>query len=198
MAAAAVISSRRVQRFVMRATLYPAARYTPEGTMFELKRLSPAAVPAALEKAHRYRLLDEPTDAESICRDVLAVDPENQEALVTLTLALSDQLEERMAAAYDQARAALSQLRDEYRRHYYAGILCERRAKAQQRRGGPRAGHTVYDWFRQAMEHYESAAAVRPAANDDALLRWNACARVLNAHPDLAPEAEEAFRPWLE
>jgi tetratricopeptide (TPR) repeat protein len=166
--------------------------------MFELKRLSPAAVPAALEKAHRYRLLNEPTDAESICRDVLAVDPENQEALVTLVLALSDQLEERMAAAYDQARVALSQLRDEYKRHYYAGILCERRAKAQQRRGGPRAGHTVYDWFRQAMDHYESAAAMRPAANDDALLRWNACARVLNAHPDLAPEAEEAFRPWLE
>lgn len=166
--------------------------------MFELKRLSPAAVPAALEKAHRYRLLNEPTDAESICRDVLAVEPRNQEALVTLTLSLSDQLEERMSAAYEQALAALSQLEDEYRRHYYTGILCERRAKAQQRRGGPRAGHTVYDWFRQAMDHYEDAAALRPAGNDDALLRWNACARVLNAHPDLAPEAEEAFRPWLE
>ena len=166
--------------------------------MFELKRLSPAAVPAALEKAHRYRLLNEPTDAESICRDVLAVDPQNQEALVTLTLSLSDQLEERMSAAYEQALAALSQLEDEYRRHYYTGILCERRAKAQQRRGGPRAGHTVYDWFRQAMDHYEAAAAIRSAGNDDALLRWNACARVLNAHPDLAPEAEEAFRPWLE
>jgi len=166
--------------------------------MFELKRLSPAAVPAALEKAHRYRLLNEPTDAESICRDVLAVDPENQEALVTLTLALSDQLDTRMAAAYDQARVALAQIRDDYKRHYYAGILCERRAKAQHKRGGPRAGHMVYDWFRQAMEHYENAAAVRPPANDDAILRWNACARVLDAHPDLAPEAEEAFRPLLE
>src|SRR4029079_1472131 len=102
--------------------------------MFELKRLSPAAVPAALEKDHRYRLLNEPTDAESICRDVLAVDPDNQEALVTLVLALCDQLEERMAAAYDQARHALAQLKDEYKRQYYAGILCERRAKAQQRR----------------------------------------------------------------
>ena len=166
--------------------------------MFELKRLSPAAVPAALEKAHRYRLLNEPTDAESICRDVLAVEPRNQEALVTLTLSLSDQLEERMSAAYEQALATLAQLQDDYRRRYYAGILCERRAKAQQRRGGPRAGHTVYDWLRQAMEHYEAAAAIRPAANDDAILRWNACARVLNAHPDLAPEAEEAFQPWLE
>jgi hypothetical protein len=166
--------------------------------MFELKRLSPDAVPAALEKAHRYRLLNEPSDAESICRDVLAVDPGNQEALVTLTLALSDQLEERMAAAYEQARASLSLIADEYKRHYYAGILCERRAKAQQKRGGPRAGHTVYDWFRQAMDHYEDAAALRPAKNDDALLRWNACARVLDAHPDLQPEAEEAFQPWLE
>jgi hypothetical protein len=166
--------------------------------MHELKRLSPDAVPAALEKAHRYRLLNEPTDAESICRDVLAVDPDNEEARVTLTLALSDQLEERMAAAYEQARAELAKLRDPYRRHYYAGILCERRAKAQMKRGGPRTAHTVYDWFRQAMAHYEEAAAVRPAANDDALLRWNACVRVLAAHPELAPEAEEAFRPFLE
>src|SRR5262245_66426479 len=99
--------------------------------MFDLKRLSPAAVPAALEKAHRYRLLNEPTDAESICRDVLAVEPENQEALVTLTLALSDQLETRAAAAYEQARASLAQIRDDYKRHYYSGILCERRARAQ-------------------------------------------------------------------
>jgi hypothetical protein len=166
--------------------------------MFELKRLSPAAVPAALEKANRYRLLNEPTDAESICRDVLAVEPQNQEALVMLTLSLSDQLDERMSAAYEQALVVLSQLADEYKRRYYTGILCERRARAQQRRGGPRAGHTVYDWFRQAMEHYEAAAAIRPAGNDDALLRWNACARVLNTHPELAPEAEEAFRPWLE
>jgi len=166
--------------------------------MFELKRLSPDAVPAALEKAHRYRLLNEPSDAESICRDVLAVDPENQEALVTLTLALSDQLEDRMGAAYDQARATLARLADDYRRHYYSGILCERRAKAQRRRGASRTDHAVHDWFRQAMEHYERAAAVRPPANDDSLLRWNACARVLNAHPELAPEAEEAFRPMLE
>ncbi len=166
--------------------------------MFELKRLSPQAVPAALEKAHRYRLLNEPSDAESICRDVLAVEPDNQEALVALTLSLSDQLEERMAAAYDQARATLALLQDEYKRRYYAGILCERRAKAQMKRGGPRSGHTVHDWFRQAMDHYEGAAAIRPPANDDALLRWNACARVLDGHPELAPETEEAFRPWLE
>jgi len=166
--------------------------------MYELKRLSHDAVPHALEKAHRYRLLNEPHDAESICRDVLAVDPANQEALVTLVLALSDQLEERMAAAYDEGRATLGQLSDAYQRHYYAGILAERRAKAQQKRGGVRTSHTVYEWFRQAMAHYDEAAAVRPAGNDDALLRWNACARMLIAHPELHAEAEEAFRPWLE
>ena len=166
--------------------------------MHELKRLSADALPAALEKAHRYRLLNEPSDAESICRDVLAIDPQNQEALVTLTLALSDQLEERMAAAYDEGLALLRNLRDEYRRHYYAGILCERRAKAQKKRGGMRAGHAVYDWFRQAMEHYEKAIAMAPAANQEAILRWNACARVLDAHPELQPEAVDSFRPMLE
>ena len=166
--------------------------------MFELKRLTPDGIAAALEKAHRYRLLNEPGDAESICRDVLAIDPDNQEGLITLVLALSDQLDERMSAAFDEAQRLLPRLEDEYRRHYYSGILCERRGKAQHKRGAMRAGHAVYDWYRQAMAHYDRAAAMRPAGNDDSLLRWNACARVLEAHPELQPESEDAFRGWLE
>jgi hypothetical protein len=50
--------------------------------MYELKPLSREAIPAALEKAYRYRLLNEPLEAESICRDILEADPENQEATV--------------------------------------------------------------------------------------------------------------------
>ena len=55
---------------------------------FELKTLHPDAVPRALAKAERYRLLNEPSQAESICRDVLAVDAANQDALTMLLLAL--------------------------------------------------------------------------------------------------------------
>ena len=58
--------------------------------MFELKHLSAAAIPRALEKAERYRLLNEPWEAESICLDVLSVEPQNQQALVMLILALTD------------------------------------------------------------------------------------------------------------
>jgi len=50
--------------------------------MAELKRLHKDAIPAALEKAERYRLLNEPGEAESICLDILAVDPDNQRALI--------------------------------------------------------------------------------------------------------------------
>jgi len=45
---------------------------------FELKTLSPESVPRALAKAERYRLLNEPVEAESICLDVLAVDPQSR------------------------------------------------------------------------------------------------------------------------
>ena len=55
--------------------------------MSELKSLHKDAIPAALEKAERYRLLNEPGEAESICLDILHVDPENQQAIVTLLLA---------------------------------------------------------------------------------------------------------------
>ena len=94
--------------------------------MFELKPLSREAVPAALEKAYRYRLLHEPVEAESICRDILELEPDHQEALVMLVLALSDQFEEHLGAAAAEAKAVLARIRDEYSRVYHAGILCER------------------------------------------------------------------------
>ena len=67
--------------------------------MFELKTLAAEAIPRSLEKAERYRLLNEPAEAESICCDILAVEPDNQQAIVTLLLALTDQFETRLGGA---------------------------------------------------------------------------------------------------
>src|SRR5207248_11695595 len=61
-----------------------------DNQMSELKSLSKEAIPAALEKAERYRLLNEPGEAESICLDILKADPENQQAIITLLLALTE------------------------------------------------------------------------------------------------------------
>ncbi len=155
--------------------------------MFDLKPLSPGAVPAALEKAVRYRLLNEPEQAESICQDVLAVDPGNQEALVILILALTDRFGGPRPASERQARELLPRLAAEYAREYYAGIVAERAGIAWLRSDKPRAGAAAYDDLRRAMAHFEAADAVRPPANDDALLRWNTCARMLMNHPDVAP-----------
>ena len=105
--------------------------------MFELKRLSADAIPAALEKALRYRLLNDPAEAESICHDVLRIDPENQQALVNLLLALTDRFGKGYAVGVTQAQEVLSHLHDEYERAYYAGIICERRAKAHLSQGHP-------------------------------------------------------------
>ena len=58
---------------------------------FELKRIAPDSIPEALSKVERYRLLNEPSLAESICLDILAVAPENQDALISLLLARTDQ-----------------------------------------------------------------------------------------------------------
>ena len=108
--------------------------------MFQLKSLSLDAVPDALEQARNYRLLNEPVEAESICLDVLAVDPENEEAVVLLLLARSDQLEKGGSAALDRACEALSMVEDEYAHEYYAGLICERQAKHMLRGRGRRAG----------------------------------------------------------
>lgn len=164
---------------------------------FELKTLSPEAVPKALARAERYRFLNEPGEAASICQDALEADPGNQEALVTLLLALTEQFEEEAASAVTDASAYAQQLRDEYERDYYSGIIWERRAKARLRRGVPDAGSRAYEWLREAMACYERAEASRPAGNDDALLRWNACARLIMRDHRLVPASEERGEPLL-
>jgi len=164
---------------------------------FAVKILSPEAVPRALAKAERYRLLNEPGEAESICLDALEVEPDNQEALAMLLLALTDQFHEGASTSVAEAWKTVARLRDEYERAYYTGILYERRAKAQLALRTPGAGPRTYEWLREAMSWYEKAEAIRPPTNDDAILRWNACARLIMRDPHLVPMAEEPREPIL-
>jgi tetratricopeptide (TPR) repeat protein len=163
--------------------------------MDRLKPLSRDAIQPALMKAERYRLLNEPAEAESICRDVLDVEPNHQQALVVLLLALTDQFGEHASGAAQEADEILRRLVDDYERAYYSGIVRERRAKALLNRGGPGTASSVYEWLREAMAYYERAEALRPAGNDDAILRWNTCARILMRNPHLEPAAEERAEP---
>ena len=166
--------------------------------MFKLKPLSQEAIPAALEKANCYRFLNEAAEAESICLDILEVEPDNQQAIITLLLSLTDQFGRDLGAAFTRARELFPRLADEYSRIYYRGIICESRAKAHLDRGGPGSGHLVYDWLRQAMDAYESAIDKRLAGNDDAILRWNACARMIMNNSSVAPAKEERRESMLE
>ena len=147
--------------------------------MFELKPLSKDAIPAALEKAMRYRLLNEPGAAESICHDILRADPDNQPALITLLLALTDRYEKPYEIGGTKPEEILTKLQSDYDRAYYAGIILERRAKAKLAQGHVGSNDHAYENFRQAMQFYEKAETLRPPGNDDAVLRWNACARVI-------------------
>src|SRR4029434_946440 len=161
--------------------------------MFDLKPITKESVPRAMQKAERYRLLNEPAEAESICLDVLQVDPQNQQALITLLLALTDQFDQGLPT--DRAQELLIQLKSEYERAYYGAIICERRAKALLKASGPGSHSMAYDWFCDAMMGYEKAESIHPPDNDDAMLRWNACARILKSHPDIKPPEEKIEAP---
>ena len=165
--------------------------------MFTLKSLSEAAIPGALDKAEHYRLLNEPWAAESICLDILQTDPGHQRALRILLLARTDQFGAESARLTTLARESLPLLTSPYERAYYAGIIFERRAKAQLDRHTPGAGHMAYDWVRDAMACYEKAETLRPDGNDDAILRWNSCVRLLHATPHLVPRPVEQFEPVI-
>jgi hypothetical protein len=158
--------------------------------MFVLKSLTHDAVPSALEKATHYRLLNEPEQAESICEDVLRIDHDNQEALRTLILALTDRLYGPRPVSAHAAQVLVLRLHSEYEREYFAGLVDEREGIARLRSDKPRSGIAAYACFRRAMAHFETAEAMRPPANDDALLRWNSCARMIMSHADVVPPDE--------
>ena len=158
--------------------------------MFTLKALSHESVPGAMAKVERYRLLNEPAQAESICRDILAIQPENQEALIGFVLALSDQIPQDKKA-FQNALAAAGKLHSEYDRAYYSGLVWERRARALHHEGARGSQHSVYEWIVRALQYFASAESMRPPGNDDAVLRWNTCVRFLAQHPNLTPRTEE-------
>lgn len=164
--------------------------------MLPLKLLALDAVPGALAKVERYRLLNEPEQAESICRDVLAAAQDHEQALVMLILTLTDQFDKRPRLV-EEALQAAARLSSEYERDYYTGMIWERRAKARHDMGGYGGNAIVHDWMIEAMRWFEKAEYVKPAGNDDALLRWNTCARFLNAHPEVCPDSVEAYVPEM-
>ena len=158
--------------------------------MPELKPLSKDAIPAALEKATRYRLLNEPAEAESICLDVLKTDLDNQEAIIILLLALTDRFTKGYGVSDTQIKQLLGRIRSEYEHAYFSGILSERRAKAKLAQHTPGCRFQAYELFHEAMNWFEKAEAIRPLGNDDALLRWNTCARIIERN-NLVPRQEE-------
>jgi hypothetical protein len=156
---------------------------------YVIKRIHPSGVDAALQKADKYRELNQPAEAESICRDVLAVDPENQLALRTLGLALSDQFEPT-GLRFAEVQQVFGRLRDPYERVFYLGLACERKAKVQLAAHLPLGA--VRPLFDQALTHYAEAERLMPPGNDDSILRWNSCVRALQGLPGFGtPDAEQ-------
>ena len=166
--------------------------------MFELKPISRESIPRAIQKAERYRLLNQSWAAESICLDILEVDPDNQQVLVILILALTDLQSGVAASGVKRAKDYLSRLTDDYQRAYYSGVVAERRGQALLAQGGMGSGGMAYESLRDAMQFYEKAEAIKPPGNDDSILRWNTCARVLSGNSHLAPAVESGYEPALE
>ena len=162
---------------------------------FELKSISEQSIPEALAKVERYRLLNEPGLAESICLDILAIVPDHQQALISLLLARTDQFESDVHVK--AAQEVLAQMKGEYERDYYQGIIWERLGNARIRHGGTGAGASAYHALREAMHHYEKAMNHAIPGNDDAILRWNTCARVIMQNPELQSITENDPQAWL-
>ena len=144
-----------------------------------LKPISKAGIGEAISKAGVYRYLNEPGEAESICRDILAIEPDDQAALRLLGLAITDQFTGETSDRYSESESVFRGLTSEYERIYHLGILRERKAKAQLRAG--RLPHTVLPIFEEAMNYFAEAEKISPPSNDDAILRWNRCVRLLES-----------------
>ena len=165
-------------------------------TMHQLKTISAEAIPRAIQKAERYRLLNQSWATESICLDILAVDPTNQPVLVMLLLSLTDQFGPQPKELSKRAHALLDRLTDPYQRFYYDGIIHERLAHAQLAAGAMHAEAMARESLRTAMAAFVEAERIREPGNDDAILRWNTCARTLDGmqvHDDSEGQYEPHF-----
>jgi len=163
---------------------------------FELKSISVQSIPEALAKVERYRLLNEPKLAESICLDILAIVPDHQQALISLLLARTDQFQLQVPAK--AAQEVLAKIKGDYEQAYYAGLIWERVGHARIREGGTGRGASAYHALQEAMAHYESAIDFASPGNDDAILRWNTCARVIMQNPEVRPLPEEELaQAWV-
>ncbi len=156
----------------------------------KLKTISTSSITEALSKGTLYRYLNEPEESESICHDILAVEPDNQMALRMLGLAITDQFTGQGSDRYAEVESIFQRLNDPYERHYYTGLLYERRAKAQMRVGRP--PQMLVGLFKDAMRCFEEAETLRPVGNDDAMLRWNRCARLLEKFPPVEQQEQTA------
>jgi hypothetical protein len=150
---------------------------------FKLKKLSSEGVEAAVAKAEKYRLLNDPTMTESICHDILTVDPDNERTKIILLLALTDQFGMNQSShATKMAKELVNEFKDEFIRVYYTGLIHERLGTATLHGGSLGSNYDAYEWFMDAMGFYEEAEKSQPAGDNDAILRWNTCARVIMKH----------------
>lgn len=156
---------------------------------YEFKRIAPESIPAALAKAEKYRDLNQPEQAESIARDVLVVSPEHKGALRELGLSITDQFAQHPEWFRD-AEEIFRRIADPYETPYLIGLAHERLCRALLRTST--AAETLAGLWAGAMRHYAAAERVRPAGNDDAILRWNSLVRLLERHPQLDPQHHQA------
>lgn len=154
----------------------------------KLKTISKSGIPQAITKAEMYRYLDEPEETESICRDILAVEADNQVVLRMLGLAMADQFCGGSSDRCLEAESVFQSLADPYERLYYTGLLHERKAKAQLRAGEPL--RILVPLLENAMVCFEQAEKIRPQDNDDSILRWNRCVRLLQNLPSIEANKE--------
>jgi hypothetical protein len=167
-----------------------------EEPMPDLKKISPEAIPRAIQKAERYRLLNQSWATESICLDILEIDPSNQPVLVMLLLALTDQFGPEPGDLVRRAQALLERITDPYQRAYYGGIISERLGHAQLAHGAMHAEALSHESLQGAMKSFERAEALRQPGNDDAILRWNTCARALSQRRFPEP-ADDEYEPAI-
>ena len=164
---------------------------------FKLRPLGKDAIETALSKAEHYRLLNQPKLAESICLDVLNLEPQNQRANIVLLLSLTDQFGHTLSSGTKQAQAIADNLKDEFSRIYYTGIIHERQGNVALNSAVHGSDWDAYEWYIEAMDLFDRAEAISPPGNDDSVLRWNTCARIIMQY-NLQERPSDAINPIME
>ena len=163
----------------------------------DFKNLESADLDAALAAAQASWAELRAEETESICLDILELDPNHRSTLDLLLRCRIELLKKGLPQSVARAQELIPQLDSDFDQAFYSGMIREAQARYLLEKRGRATSGVAYSWFRHAMDDF-AAASNLDAGRVEPKLHWNACLRTLENNPQCVPPPEDGEDHGIE